>query len=215
MTAPRPPRRHKLTAKRVRELLDCDPLTGTLIWKARSDAPRQWNTRYAGKPAGCLRKKDGYLTVRVDGVAYLAHRLVFLHQKGYWPPATLDHFNGVRAGAGNALSNLRPASIHQNNMNLDRNHIRKKRAHPAVVGKTPSRNAGRFIFRRTASVFVSGGSIQQKLPVARTRTQPLIYMASSRSLRAPLVSHAPGGQHEHASQSAPRSRSCSVPPVSR
>jgi len=125
----------KLTAKRVRKLMDHNPETGTLTWKARPGVPRQWNTRYAGKPAGCLRKRDGYLTVRIDGAGYLAHRLVFLHQKGYWPPATLDHINGVRAGAGNALSNLRPASIHQNNMNLSR--PRNKKAHPRGCWRDP------------------------------------------------------------------------------
>jgi hypothetical protein len=130
MTAPR-----KLTAKRVRELLDCDPSTGTLTWKWRPDVPRRWNTRYAGKTAGCLRKTDGYLTVRVDGVAYLAHRLVFFHQKGYWPPATLDHKNGDRQK--NGIADLRPATIHQNNMNLDRSHIRKRRAHPRGCWQDP------------------------------------------------------------------------------
>jgi hypothetical protein len=71
----------KLTARRVRELLDCDPEAGTLTWRFRPDGPRQWNTRYAGKKAGCLRKQDGYETVRIDGKSYLSHRVLFLHQK--------------------------------------------------------------------------------------------------------------------------------------
>jgi hypothetical protein len=58
--------RRKLTAKRVRELLDCDPIIGTLTWKFRPDGPRQWNTKYAGKPAGTCIGNDGYARIRID-----------------------------------------------------------------------------------------------------------------------------------------------------
>jgi hypothetical protein len=132
ITAATPPRR--LTVKRVRELLDCNPETGTLTWRFRPDGPRQWNTRYAGKPAGCLRKIDGYETVRIDGKAYLSHRVIFFHQKGYWPPITLDHANGKRAGSGNALGNLRPATFEQNNANLPR---RSKKGFPRGCWQDP------------------------------------------------------------------------------
>jgi hypothetical protein len=84
----------RLTAKRVHELLDCDPKAGTLTWKFRPDGPRQWNTKYAGKPAGTCIGNDGYARIRIDGKTYLTHRIVFLHTKGYWPPATLDHHDG-------------------------------------------------------------------------------------------------------------------------
>jgi hypothetical protein len=105
----------KLTAKRVRELLDCDPIIGTLTWKFRPDGPRQWNTKYAGKPAGTCIGNDGYARIRIDSKAYLTHRIVFLHTKGYWPPATLDHHDGDRANR--AIGNLRPATVGQNNCN--------------------------------------------------------------------------------------------------
>jgi hypothetical protein len=40
-------RRGKLTAKRVRELLDCDPSTGILTWRERAGL-KSFNTRLAG-----------------------------------------------------------------------------------------------------------------------------------------------------------------------
>jgi hypothetical protein len=132
VAAPRQVR--KLTVRRVRELLDCDPKTGTLTWRFRPDGLRQWNTRYAGKRAGCLRKSDGYETVRIDGKSYLSHRVIFFHQKGYWPPITLDHANGKRAGSGNALGNLRPATFEQNNANLPR---RSKKGFPRGCWQDP------------------------------------------------------------------------------
>jgi hypothetical protein len=129
MTAPR---RHKLTAKRVRELLDCDPETGALRWRERPGAT-SFNTRLACKLAGIYCPRDGYWRVRIDGRLYLSHRVVFLHVKGFWPPATLDHRDGNRQN--NALDNLRPASIHQNNMNLSR--PRNKKAHPRGCWQDP------------------------------------------------------------------------------
>ena len=108
----------RLTAKRVRQLLDCDPIIGTLTWKFRPDGPRQWNTKYAGKPAGTCIGNDGYARIRIDSKAYLTHRIVFLHTKGYWPPATLDHHDGDRANR--AIGNLRPATVGQNNCNRPR-----------------------------------------------------------------------------------------------
>jgi HNH endonuclease/AP2 domain len=116
-SAPLRPAR-KLTARRVRELLDCDPKTGMLTWRFRPDGPRQWNTRYVGKPAGTCIRPDGYAAIRIEGKSYLTHRIVFLHTKGYWPPSTLDHHDGDRANR--AIGNLRPATVEQNNANLPR-----------------------------------------------------------------------------------------------
>lgn len=110
--------RRKLTAKRVREVLDCDPKAGTPTWRHRPASPRQWNTKYAGKPAGTCIGNDGYARIRIDPKAYLTHRIVFLHTKGYWPPATLDHHDGNPQNR--TIRNLRPATVGQNNANRTR-----------------------------------------------------------------------------------------------
>jgi len=72
--------RPKLTAARVRELLDCDPEAGTLRWRERpgdTDFNRQW----AGRLAGGLDPSTGYLRLMIDGRHYYVHRVVWLPRK--------------------------------------------------------------------------------------------------------------------------------------
>jgi hypothetical protein len=122
----------KLTAARARELLDCDPETGTLTWRERPGNPR-FNTLHAGRPAGCLDPTTGYIRLQIEGSLYYAHRIVYLHTKGRLPPE-LDHRDGNRTN--NAVSNLRPASRSQNGAN----RTRAARAEPR--GVTRLRNGG-------------------------------------------------------------------------
>jgi hypothetical protein len=105
--------RRKLTAARVRQLLDCDPERGTLTWRERPDNP-SFNVQWAGKPAGAVDPSTGYLRLMVDGKHQYVHRIVFLHAKGWLPP-DLDHIDGDKSNC--ALSNLRPATKTQNNCN--------------------------------------------------------------------------------------------------
>jgi HNH endonuclease len=114
-TTPRHPR--KLTAKRVRQLLDCDPAAGTLTWRERPGDTR-FNKRFAGKRAGSLDPKTGYLRVRIDRKLYQLHRVVWVHSKGYWPPNDLDHHDGDKTNC--ALGNLRPVTDLENSRNCKR-----------------------------------------------------------------------------------------------
>ncbi len=57
-----------LSAERARSLLDYDPATDLIRWKARQGSV------VAGTVAGNVGK-DGYTRVRVGGRDYLAHRL--------------------------------------------------------------------------------------------------------------------------------------------
>jgi hypothetical protein len=106
--------RPKLTAGRVRELLDCDPELGTLRWRERSGHP-DFNRQWAGKFAGGLDPSTGYLRLMIDCRHYYVHRVVWLHTKGYWPPKDLDHKDGDKTNC--AIGNLRPATKAQNNRN--------------------------------------------------------------------------------------------------
>jgi hypothetical protein len=105
----------KLTARRVRELLDCDPEAGTLTWRPRPDCPA---FKFAGRRAGTFDRSTGYRRVMIDGHYYYEHVVVWVHAKGYGPPCQLDHKNGDRCA--NWIGNLRPATSSQQTQNQRR-----------------------------------------------------------------------------------------------
>ena len=70
--------------------------------------------RNFGKVIGTLHS-NGYVKISFRGKLYLAHRLAWMLTFGEWPRHAIDHINGVRTD--NRLSNLRKASINQNNRN--------------------------------------------------------------------------------------------------
>jgi len=100
----------KLTAERLRALLDYCPETGVFTRKKSSGR----GFRPAGKKAGGVA---GHLYVRisVDGSRYYGHHLAWLHYHGDWPDGLIDHIDGN--GANNAIKNLRRATSSQNLMN--------------------------------------------------------------------------------------------------
>lgn len=105
----------------LKRLLDYEPHTGRLIWRARprsmfsSDGYcKQWNERYAGNQAGRTTCK-GYRSLKIHGEAFAAHRVVMKLLTGLEPPE-VDHINGDRSD--NRASNLRPSDGSQNNLNL-------------------------------------------------------------------------------------------------
>jgi Demerecviridae HNH endonuclease len=106
--------RRKLTAARVRELLDCDPQRGILTWRERPGNP-SFNAQWAGKLAGSIDPTTGYLRVMIDGTHQYVHRMVWLHTKGWLPSKDLDHKDGDKTNC--AIWNLRPATKAQNNAN--------------------------------------------------------------------------------------------------
>jgi hypothetical protein len=101
-----------ITLDEVRRLLDYDPETGRLTWKARESAV--WDSRYAGTAAGSVGR-DGYVRVKVNNSTYLAHRLAFLLKIGKWPEDQIDHIN--RNPSDNRWENLRCATASQNMWN--------------------------------------------------------------------------------------------------
>ncbi len=123
-------RPHPLLLKR---LLKYDPDTGLLTWLWRTpdlmeakpgskhSATRRasmWNARYAGTPAYTAADDKGYLTGKLFGRTYKAHRVAWAIAKGAWPDGEIDHINGVRDD--NRLVNLRGVSRQENNRNARR-----------------------------------------------------------------------------------------------
>jgi hypothetical protein len=101
-----------LTQSRLKELLDYNPDTGVFVWRES-----RRGTVLKGSVAG-HRHSNGYTEIKVDGVIYMAHRLVWLFVHGYIPPREVDHINRVRDD--NKISNLRLAHSFENSQNRNR-----------------------------------------------------------------------------------------------
>jgi hypothetical protein len=66
----------------------------------------------AGQVVGATKRRDGYCQMRVGGLKYLTHRLVFLYHRGFCPDH-VDHIN--QKPWDNRIENLE-ASTHAKNM---------------------------------------------------------------------------------------------------
>lgn len=99
----------ELTANRLRELLNYDPITGLFTNKAARKKVQ------IGDPAGGIDKSTGYIVIGLDRKSYYGHRLACLYMTGEWPPELMDHRDGVKTN--NAWANLRPATRQTNQEN--------------------------------------------------------------------------------------------------
>lgn len=111
----------QLTAERAREALAYDPLTGDFLWRTR---PKRWAHKSS---AGYVH--HGYLSIMVDQVSYMAHRLAWLIVTGDWPKHFIDHIDGN--GLNNRFNNLRDVPLRVNNQN--RRGIKRGKAGPQGV----------------------------------------------------------------------------------
>jgi HNH endonuclease len=142
-----------ITTLRLHQCLIYDSETGALFWRARQAIEfksgqqwKTWNTRYAGKRAGCL-DKDGYRIITVDGRHYRAARIIWQMMTGERPPHEVDHKS--TDPADDCWDNLRLATSAQNKANAkQRSHstnsfkgVRKARGgrYEAWIGGGPTR----------------------------------------------------------------------------
>ncbi|MBD2798150.1 HNH endonuclease [Xenorhabdus sp. 18] len=95
---------------------------GVLLWKTRPDNhfvnsayAKSWNTRYAGKIAGCL--SNGYKVASVNKRLFLIHRLIWVLHYGAIPSnQEIDHINHMKGD--NRINNLRLVTHAENQKNL-------------------------------------------------------------------------------------------------
>ncbi len=107
--------RTMLSSTELNSLFDYNPEDGVLRWKYQSSRGKDWNKQRAGKPAGST-KADGYMQVGFNGRVMYYHRIVWAMMSGECPDGSfIDHIDGDRSN--NRISNLRLASISENNAN--------------------------------------------------------------------------------------------------
>ena len=87
---------------RLKECLSYDPCTGLFVWIKPSS-----RRVHVGDVAG-NKMAHGYITIRIDGCAMLAHRAAWAITYGVWPTHEVDHINRIRDD--NRIVNLREAT---------------------------------------------------------------------------------------------------------
>lgn len=102
-------------------MLHYEPATGLLLWRRRPERAPRWNSRHAGKVAGCEMPR-GNVTVRINGKAFQAHRIIWkmLHDA---EPDEIDHEDGDPGN--NREKNLRPCTHAENLRNQARQYGKK------------------------------------------------------------------------------------------
>lgn len=141
-----------ITQDRLKQLFSYDPLTGIFkrIVTRRRGA--------AGAEPGFI--KNGRRQIRVDGRAYLVHRLAWLYMHGSFPSLLIDHINGDPMD--NRIANLREVTPSGNQQNLRRpnknntsgflgvSYIRRDRKFLAQIKVDGSRKSKRLGYFETA-----------------------------------------------------------------
>ncbi len=96
----------KPTAETLREWLSYDAASGHFTWLVQ-----RRNAAQIGSRAGKINW-NGYVHIRINNRAFMAHRLAWLYMVGEWPSHFVDHIDGNPSN--NAWSNLRAATNSQN-----------------------------------------------------------------------------------------------------
>ena len=103
-------KREDLTQDFLREVLDYNPESGWLTWKSKKYSKRVKR----GARAGML-KNTGYRVIKVFGVSYQEHHLIWFWVNGVWATDQIDHINQERSD--NRIANLRQVTKAENARN--------------------------------------------------------------------------------------------------
>jgi len=102
----------KLTPEILRRTLDYNKQTGLFTWKIE---PYHHSCKFKiGDQAGHKAGK-GYISVKLFGQSYAAHRLAYFYVLGFWPEDQIDHKDQNKSN--NSWYNLRECSNKINHHN--------------------------------------------------------------------------------------------------
>lgn len=135
-----------LDPETLKRHLHYEPSTGVFTRLIRASNMRP------GSVAGSVRKRDGYIDIRLLGVKYRAHRLAWFYMHGKWPDGEIDHIN--RKHADNRIINLRDVSHMVNMANLP------PRSDPRYGVYWDGRKGGRWygMFKHQRKTYYAGSS---------------------------------------------------------
>lgn len=110
----------------LRKLIDYDPESGDVVWKARAKPDGysgsynlvSLNTRLAGRKASTHVGRNGYPRISIANKWRSLHRVIWAYVHGEWPTAEIDHINGIRTD--NRICNLRLVTSLENAQNRKR-----------------------------------------------------------------------------------------------
>lgn len=115
---------------------DVDVENGIFLNKRRvekEDWDAAWNKNWAGRIAGYPFDGGRYMSLKIKGVAYLIHRLLWKVHTGSDPRGVIDHINGIRDD--NRLVNLRDVHPTVNAMNAVNGRWSRELAERAALAK--------------------------------------------------------------------------------
>lgn len=163
-----------LTADRLRNLLNYDPITGEFTWAISRPGVR------AGDVAGSVQK--GYLIIGIGGKDYPAAAIAWLHVTGGWPENLVDHRN--RDSLDNRFENLREATYHENNINkINRN----KTGHQGVRWSKKSNRWEANLVKDGKAEYLGGFSTKEEAGATYQKAHVALHGAFS-----PFFNHEPG-----------------------
>ena len=106
------------SASYLKECFDYDVATGITLWKKRPVShfkgnhftARRWNSKNAGKQAGCIDRNEGRRFVKIQDKSYTLSRVVWKMITGNDPIYYIEHLNGIQND--DRLNNLRDIPLH-------------------------------------------------------------------------------------------------------
>lgn len=108
-------------------------LESGLFWHKEIPGNADWNKNWCQNPAGYSNSGSGYVSLKVEGIVYQVHRLMWKISSGEDPRGVIDHINGIRDD--NRICNLRDVMPLVNAQNAVNGRWIKEKARRAAAVK--------------------------------------------------------------------------------